>query len=100
MPIGGFVITVVPELAGTAVESIRRFECLEVHGHDEHGNVVAVLDCETSDEMEDTVRLIEKTDGVLSVGLAYFNAEDEIKKMANGKYIPSRSFGNRQPGSE
>jgi len=95
MPIGGFVINVDPSDSASAVRTISAMACVEVHGHDERGNVVAVLDCDTSEEMEDIVKKINLVDGVLSVGLTYFNAEDEVERMEKGEYIPSRSFGNK-----
>ncbi len=95
MPVGGFVINVDPAVSAPAVEKIRAMRCVEVHGHDETGNVVVVMDCETSEEMEDIVKRISRIDEVLSVGLTYFNAEDEVERMERGEYIPSRSFGNK-----
>lgn len=95
MPIGGFVINVDPENPAPAIEVLSGMKCVDIHGHDEKGNVVAVLDCDTSDEMESLVEKINGIDGVFSVGLTYFNAEDEIDNMEKGKYIPLRSFGNK-----
>jgi nitrate reductase NapD len=95
MPIGGFVINIDPADPAPVIEEIRVMEGVEVHGHDEKGNVVAVLDCRTSEEMEELVGNINQVDGVLSVGLTYFNAEDEVERMEKGEYIPSRSFGNK-----
>ena len=95
MPVGGFVINVDPAESVPALEKIRAMKCVEVHGHDEMGNVVVVLDCETSEDMEDIVKRISCIEEVLSVGLTYFNAEDEVKRMERGEYIPSRSFGNK-----
>lgn len=95
MPIGGFVINVDPANPAPAIEALSGMKCVDVHGHDEKGNVVAVLDCSTSDEMESLVEKINCIDGVFSVGLTYFNAEDEVNNMEKGEYIPSRSFGNK-----
>lgn len=95
MPIGGFVITVVPEEMPSVMEALMLFDQVEVHGHDEKGNVVTVLDCATSDAMEELVGKIGRVDGVLSVGLTYFNAEDEVERIEKGEYVPSRSFGNK-----
>ncbi len=95
MPIAGFVINVDPADPAPALEALGSMECVEVHGHDEKGNVVAVLESDTTDEMESLVRQINRIDGVLSVGLTYFNAEDEVEKVERGEYVPSRSFGNK-----
>ena len=95
MPVGGLVINVYPADSGPAIKKLRAMSCVEIHGHDEMGNVVAVLDCETSEDMEDVVRRISSIEEVLSVGLTYINAEDEVERMERGEYIPSRSFGNK-----
>jgi nitrate reductase NapAB chaperone NapD len=95
MPIAGFVISVDPDKTDIAAKEIDKMECAEVHGKDSSGNIVTVLDCHTSDEMEAVVKEISSIDGVFSAGLTYFNAEDEVERMERGEYIPSRSFGNR-----
>ncbi len=97
MPIGGFVITAVPEDMNAVLEQLASLDQLDIHGHDEKGNVVAVIECDTSEEMERLVKRINRFDSVLSVGLTYFNAEDEVERMAAGNYVPPRSFGNKPP---
>ncbi len=88
MPIGGFVVTVVPGNGHTVREQLRGMaQCdvympvdddrKEVH-HEE--NIVITLDTKTSDEMEGVVEEIKKIDGVISVDLVYLNVEDEIEE--------------------
>lgn len=96
MPIGGFVVTCDPERVETVAERLGAIAGVEVHGSDEKGNVVAVLDTSTSDEMEDLVREIEGIEEVLSVGLTYLNAEDEIGKIASGELPVPNPFGRRK----
>ncbi len=96
MPIGGFVVTCDPGRVEAAVERIASIPSVTVHGSDEKGNVVAVLDTQTSDEMEGVVKEIEGIEGVLSVGLTYLNAEDEIGKIASGELPVPNPFGWRK----
>lgn len=88
MPIGGFVITVDPkEIDVLKTELDARQEC-DVHGTDEKGNIVAVIETDTGDAMDAIVLALEKDDRVLSVGLAYLHAEDEIDKIIRGEITP------------
>ncbi len=96
MPIAGFVINVDPTDPVSALEALGSMEGVEIHGYDEKGNVVAVLESDTTDEMEALVRQVNSIDGILSVGLTYFNAEDEVEKVERGEYVPSCSLGNKQ----
>ena len=78
MPIGGFIITCHPQDLALALESLADFPAVEVHGTDDDGNIVVVMDTGTSDAMDDLVKTISRLPMVLSVGLAYLNAEDEV----------------------
>ncbi len=78
MPIGGFIITCAPEDLTAALEGIAAFPAVEVHGTDEKGSIVVVMDTETSEAMDDIVKTISRLPAILSVGLAYLNTEDEI----------------------
>ncbi len=81
MPIGGFVINVDPKRVEESVESLKGFNGVEIHGTDAKGNIVAVLESSTSEEMDEMVKAIMKIETVYSVGLTYFNAEDEVEKQ-------------------
>ena len=96
MPIGGFVVNVHPDFIQTALENLVKFEGLEIHGSDDKGNVVVVLETDTSEQMEEMVKSIMAIDQVLSVGLTYFNAEDEVEKIKAGTYVPERSPGRKR----
>ncbi len=93
MPIGGFVVNVHPDTIDAAIEALKTVEGLEIHGSDERGNVVVVLESETSEQMEEMVRSLMAMEQVLNVGLTYFNAEDEVEKIDSGRNRPNRSFG-------
>ncbi len=81
MPIGGFVINVDPEKIQETISTLRTFSGIEIHGSDSKGNVVAVLESKTAEEMEQIVKEIMKIDTVYNVGLTYFNAEDEVEEQ-------------------
>ena len=95
MPIGGFVINVDPKEKDEVIGRLTEFPQVEVHGADDEGNVVAVLDTKTSEEMEQLTRKLEQVDGVLSLGITYFDAEDELEKIESGELNPSFSFGRK-----
>ncbi len=83
MPVGGFVINVDPDRIEESIKKLTSFRGVEIHGSDEKGNVIAVIESSNSHEMEDMVKEIMKIETVLSVGLTYFNAEDEVEGNAN-----------------
>jgi len=95
MPIGGFVITCDPADRGVVTEKISVVAVSLKKKSDEKGNIIAVIDTATSDEMDDLVKAISKMDEVLSVGLAYLNAEDEIGRIASGEIKPD-PFGRKK----
>ncbi len=78
MPIGGFVINIDPEKITETISTLTTFSGVEIHGSDSKGNVVAVLESKTAEEMEQIVKEIMKIETVYSVGLTYFNGEDEV----------------------
>ncbi len=96
MPIGGFVISVAPADRDEIVAMLKERAGIEVHGADQAGNIVAVMETETSDVMDSLVLELEKDERILSVGLAYLNAEDEIEKIASGELRPSFPFGRNK----
>ncbi len=95
MPIGGFVVQSEPDLVFKLKEKLSRLAGIDVYASDEKGNIVVVIESETSDDMEETVKEISSMDGVLSVGLAYLNAEDEVEKIEKGEYVPKISLGSK-----
>ncbi len=95
MPIGGFVVTVIPERSDEAERDLASMEGVEIHGRDDKGNLVVVVESDTSEAMEQLVKEMSARQFVLSVGLVYFHAEDEVASIESGKYVPSRSFGRK-----
>ena len=85
MPIGGVVISTRPEDCEELVRLLADFEMVDVHGSDEKGNIVAVLDTESSAEMERIIDKINDQQQVLSVGLTYLNTEDEMERISSGE---------------
>ncbi len=95
MPVGGFVVNVHPDSIEQGIAGLKGIEGLEIHGSDQDGNVVIVLESDTSEKMDKMVKSITEIEQVLSVGLTYFNAEDEVERIKAGSYIPDRSIGKR-----
>jgi nitrate reductase NapAB chaperone NapD len=83
MPIGGFVISIDPEAHDEAMESLSGIPHLEIHGSDEQGNIVAVMDTQTTKEMQKIVDQLNTIECVLSVGMTYINVEDETGSDIN-----------------
>ncbi|PXF59745.1 MAG: hypothetical protein C4B58_02700 [Deltaproteobacteria bacterium] len=81
MPIGGFVINIDPTSKEKVLQELEKLEGVEIYGSDSKGNIVAVIDSETSEEMESSVEKISAINGVLTVGLTYLHAEDEVEKI-------------------
>ena len=81
MPIGGFVINIDPTFKEKVLQELEKLEGVEIYGSDSRGNIIAVIDSETSEEMESSVEKISAINGVLTVGLTYLHAEDEVEKI-------------------
>lgn len=98
MPISGVVITcVTKETARVREELVRAWApALEIHGADDKGNLVAVLDTASSEEMEKLIDAINEKQEILGVGITYLNTEDEAERMAEGERLP-RPPGFRKP---
>ena len=99
MPIGGVVISTRPEERDAALSVLKSLAGLEIHGADEKGNIVGVLDTVTTDGMETLMKKIGAVEAVLHVGLTYLNSEDEAELMASGAYSP-KIFGTRRNEKE
>ncbi len=96
MPIGGFVVVAVSEFLDRVVDDLKSRSCVSVYGTDDKGNIVVVIESETSEEMERLVEEIKSIDGVLNVGLAYLHFEDEVDKIERGEIKPPIGFGRRK----
>jgi len=95
MPVGGVVISCKPEESDVLSAQLRSVAGLEVHGADDKGNIVAVLDTRTTDDMEALMKRVAGFEMVLHVGLTYLNAEDETDMIVSGEYSP-RILGRRK----
>ena len=87
MPIGGVVITTRPADIKQVTNNLARIAGAEIYGQDDKGNIVAVLDTETSEAMEELIDQINADPLVLGVGLTYLNTEDEAQLMQSGKGV-------------
>ncbi|MDK9708865.1 MAG: chaperone NapD [Desulforhopalus sp.] len=96
MPISGVVITSRPAEKARVLHALAAVPGIEVHGDDGQGNIVAVLETKTSEEMEKLIDRINKDPLVLHVGMTYLNTEDEAEEMADGRPV-ARPFGYRKP---
>lgn len=99
MPISGVVITSRLTEKEDVLRSLALIGEVEVHGDDDKGNIVAVLETESSEEMEKLIDRISKDQNVLHVGLTYLNTEDEAERMARGEKL-AKPFGFRKPLDE
>lgn len=96
MPISGVVISSKVEEKAKVLDALAPITEVEVFGDDEKGNIVAVLDTTSSEDMEKLIDRINKDENVLHVGLTYLNTEDEAEKMERGEET-SKPFGYRKP---
>ena len=96
MPISGVVITSRPTAKPEVLRALAANPAVEVYGDDKQGNIVAVLETTTSEDMEKLIDRIGKYPGVLQVGLTYLNTEDEAERMAQGEPV-AKPFGFRRP---
>jgi len=99
MPISGVVISSSPTEKKRVLQGLAAIPEVEVFGDDQQGNIVAVLDTESSEEMEKILDRISKDRHVLHVGLTYLNTEDEAERMAKGERL-AKPFGFRMPLTE
>ena len=96
MPISGVVITSRPTEKAEVLRSLAAIADVEVFGDDEQGNIVAVIETGSSEDMEKLIDRISKDPYVLHVGLTYLNTEDEAERMAQGEPV-AMPFGFRRP---
>ena len=96
MPISGVVITCRSDRTERVLEDLQQYRPIEIHGSDDRGNIVAVIDSESSEEMEKVIDTINRHEDILNVGMTYLNTEDEAEKMARGEKL-TKPFGFRKP---
>jgi len=96
MPISGVVITTRPDEKAEVLHALAAVPGVEVHGDDGQGNIVAVLETKSSEDMERLIDRINKDPLILHVGMTYLNTEDEAAAMTDGRPV-ARPFGYRKP---
>ncbi len=77
MPIGGLVVSCGKGEEDRIILKILELPGVEVHGSNGKGDLVVVVEADTSRLLEEVVEAISRVDGVLTVGMAYLNFEDE-----------------------
>ena len=98
MPISGLVITSRPDHKKEVLRGLSAISEIEVHGDDDKGHIVAVLETSSLEDMEKIIDRINKDSNVLHVGLTYLNTEDEAQRMAEGEKL-AKPFGFRKPAN-
>ncbi len=93
MPIGGAVIAIRPADMETATTQLLALAGVEIHGADQRGNIVAVLETQTCDEMEQLLTAINECPLVLHAGLTYLNMEDQLADTVNTRTRPTGEDG-------
>ncbi len=96
MPIGGFVITCASGQREAAVARLEGQPGVEVHGVDEQGHIVVVMDTTTSADMDDIVFGLQRDPLFLNVGLVYLHAEDEADAIRRGELDPGSPLASRR----
>ena len=79
MPISGVVVTTRPEDLSPASQFLASCPGVEVHGADEQGNIVAVLETASGEEMEHLLQTVNAHPLVLHAGVTYINMEDLLE---------------------
>ncbi|MCX5870304.1 MAG: chaperone NapD [Deltaproteobacteria bacterium] len=85
MVIAGFVVQCQPQSQQDTLAALEAIGQVEIFGADEKGNIVTVVDAESSADLEKIVKKMEKLEQVLTVGLTYLNMEDEAEQIALGE---------------
>lgn len=76
LPIAGVVISAQQEKAGLLEEKLRTCPGVEIHGRDEKGHLIAVLEAASKEGMEGLIRRLEGMEGMLHLGVTFL-ANDE-----------------------
>jgi len=71
MAIGGIVITACPDDRKDTEIALARFPELTVYGSDERGNIIARVEGNDSESVEEVIRAIKLIETVCEVNLAY-----------------------------
>lgn len=92
MVIAGFVVQCHPRSQRDTVTALEAIDQVKVFGTDEKGNIITVVDADSSADLERIVKKMEKLEQVLTVGLTYLNMEDEAEQIAIGAFTPGALF--------
>ena len=78
MPISGVVLTTKPVKTVQAKTFLAGLSGVEMHGADAQGNIVAVFDTQTVEEMEQLMKQVNACPWILHAGVTYINMEDVL----------------------
>jgi nitrate reductase NapD len=76
MPVSGVVVTCRTDNAADVARRIALIKGIEVHGVQQDGRIVAVIEADTVHDEVALVTDLHEIDGVVSVQVAYHNFED------------------------
>ena len=95
MPIASFIMTLDRRDPEQLIRNCQRDPEVEVHGLNDAGLAVVVIDAASSRRLEELAARLQQLDGVLSLAPVYLNAEDEIARIESGELRPEFSFGRK-----
>jgi periplasmic nitrate reductase NapD len=78
MNISSLVIKCLPEKLEETIEKLKNSELCEIHGHDEFGRIVVVLEGENVEDESEKLRRIQEMPTVISAEMVYAYSEDEF----------------------
>lgn len=87
MPIGGVVIATRPTDLEEAKKQLLSLVGVEIHGADDRGNIVAVFETATNEEMERLLKTVNGCPLVLHAGLTYLNMEDPLEDAERAELL-------------
>lgn len=82
MPISGVVITSNPLDMPQVKEFLTGMTGVDMHGEDTQGNIVAVFDTQTAEQMEKLMKQVNSCPFILHAGVTYLNMEDMLEPMS------------------
>ncbi len=86
----GSVVYVEPENCGTAKETLKKYEQIEVFAvSDDRKQIVIAIETEGDRELEDLCRELKEYDEILEIAHHIFHFEDEVEEILQGRKVPS-----------
>ena len=76
MNISGVLVKAYPEHIATIEKSLITMEGVEVHGSNDDGRIVVIVEQDSANKVSDTLVQIQDVHGVLSASMIYHQFED------------------------